>query len=417
MCLTGCSTDKQKPPSKGKNAGGKAAKKSKPCEQECPDLEIQVNETAAGKDDLVALHCEHPPGRPTVKCRVRAKTACPTSTKVVLTNPDGRLRFPGPAQTTKTVTVPSGGGWAAFTISGESQSQAVGDAVIEAHCKTAGGAVKGTAKVTVFWFDQAEIKITPGGSYSLTGGTLTATGGNAVDYEAKARIRPSGVDCTAPQVKDLRIGILQNQPKQLRTLTWDTPTLKSWEATAPKGTEVEVKNRFRLTINVPITTSDSTSRVKPVYDRPGLPGAEGTLDPNSLKSPNGCTGAGTATSNDTPGQGSVATLDVDANDSGGTKRAVVTYSNLVNVTMDLEFVTWVVVLDTSNDAVCALRQRKWNLKVDSAAGGTQKAKAEAETDPDRDPILTAPFSNDAGSDPANRSLAGIGAATTKFKKP
>ena len=68
-------------------------------------MEIEINDTPATNDDLVELKCDHPAHQNTVNCRIRATAAGPAST-VVLTNPDGRLRFPGPGDTTTTLTVP-----------------------------------------------------------------------------------------------------------------------------------------------------------------------------------------------------------------------------------------------------------------------------------------------------------------------
>jgi len=67
----------------------------------------------------------------------------------VLTNPDGRLRFPNNADTTKTLILPSNGSWVAFQIFGNIASSAVGDAVIEAHCQSETGPVKVRKGVTV----------------------------------------------------------------------------------------------------------------------------------------------------------------------------------------------------------------------------------------------------------------------------
>ena len=176
----------------------------------CPNMEIEVNNTSATNDDLVQLQCTHPARRHNVSCRIRAQGGGTGNATIVLTNPDGRLRFPNSGDTTKTVTVPRSGSWVAFEISGETASNALNDAVIEAHCNTATGALKGRKTVTVFWFDQARIDIATPGTYRLVGNTLQSTGGNAANYSAQARIRPAGVDCSVPQVTDLRIGIMQN---------------------------------------------------------------------------------------------------------------------------------------------------------------------------------------------------------------
>src|SRR5206468_4300454 len=122
-----------------------------------------------------------------------------TPSTIVLTNPDGRLRFPNPADQTATLALPDSRAWVAFQISGEMGSDAVGDAVIEAHCGNAAGAIMGTKNVTVFWFTGAQINLTPLGRYRAVGARFATTGGDAVRHSAQAEIRPVGVNCAAPR--------------------------------------------------------------------------------------------------------------------------------------------------------------------------------------------------------------------------
>src|SRR5260370_32664747 len=117
---------------------------------------------------------------------------------IVLTTPEGRLRFPDTADTTKAVILPTDGSWVSFEISGEKGSTAIGDAIIEAHCQTATGDLKGSKPVTVFWLDNVQIKITAGGNYTKSGGRFTVGGGPAVDYSPKARILPHPGGSQAP---------------------------------------------------------------------------------------------------------------------------------------------------------------------------------------------------------------------------
>src|SRR3954462_1753230 len=109
--------DKTTPPAAGGGsapAGGCVA----PCPAPtCPPMEIEINDTPATNDDVVELQCTQPAHRHTVPCRIRVKSPAATSTTVVLTNPDGRLRFSGPTDVTKTISVPANGSWASFTIS------------------------------------------------------------------------------------------------------------------------------------------------------------------------------------------------------------------------------------------------------------------------------------------------------------
>ncbi len=162
------------PPSSGANPNCPPGSTA-PCPYSCPTMEIEINNTPAATDDLVLLKSDRPAHVFTTNCRIRA-TGGPAST-VVLTNPDGRLRFSGATQ--QSLSVPADGSWVPFTISGENGSAALGDAIIEAHCSDTRGPVKATKAVSVVWFDDAHINITTPGTYTVTGGRFTTTGGNA----------------------------------------------------------------------------------------------------------------------------------------------------------------------------------------------------------------------------------------------
>ncbi len=332
----------------------------------------------------------------------------------MLTNPDGRLRFPDTADTTKAVILPTDGSWVSFEISGEKGSTAIGDAIIEAHCQTATGDLKGSKPVTVFWFDNVQIKITAGGNYTKSGGRFTVVGAHAVDYSAQARIRPAGVDCAAPQVTNLRVGILQNGLAGVTgRITWDSPTI-SWNLGVAPGTSVTVPRAMRSTTTQPATANDSATTVAPLYDQPGK---ADTIDANSLKPPMGCTGGAAATSNDSPSDSLQPTLVVPAQTGAGLVMGTVTY-HFKNRTIEGGFTTWAVIFDTVSNEFCALRQRGWSINVDSAGAAPQKASPGASDAPaSSDPLTAAPFANTLVNIPANTVTAAVNpAATTTFTK-
>jgi hypothetical protein len=375
----------------------------------CPAMEIEINDTPAVNDDLVQLKCEHPAHRTTVNCRIRATAACPTSSTVVLTNPNGRLRFPNAGDTTTTLTVPGDGSWVPFQISGETGSNAIGDAVIEAHCNTATGALKASKGVTVFWFDQAQINVTPESNYSMVGDRYTASAGVAVRYSAQARIRPAGVDCASPQVTNLRIGILQNLiPPYTKTKIWDTPSIL-WNPGVVAGTSVTVANSRSFIISVPTVTNDVTSAAAaPLY----------VQSATSLKPPIGCAGGAAATSNDTPSTPFPPRFTLPATTAAGVVVGTTRWSNRVKVVLNKNFKTWAVLFDTTTNHLCALRERGWSLHADSSAAAAQIATADAnDTAPTVDPVTAPPFGNDRTNDPANQTNAPVGAATTTFTQP
>jgi hypothetical protein len=327
----------------------------------------------------------------------------------VLTNPDGRLRFPESADTTKTVALPADGSWVPFEISGERGSAAIGDAVIEAHCQTATGDLKGSKPVTVFWFDNLQIKITPGGNYTLAGGVFQVVGAHAVDYSAEARIRPAGVDCTTPQVTNLRVGILQNMLTGVRRINWNSPAI-TWNPGVPAGTRVTVPKGMTRTITLPRAANDSATTVAPLYDQPAK---ADTIDADSLKPPTGCTGSAAATSNDNPSGPAPPTFLVPALTAAGNNVGVITY-RFKNRTNQDGFTTWVVIFDTSSNVFCALRQRGWNLNIDSARAAHQRATADAADAAVASDPLTAPrFANDLLNNPPSTVTAATNPAVTK----
>jgi hypothetical protein len=356
------------------------------CPQNCPTVEIEINDTPATNDDLVLLKCEHPSRRHNISCRIRSTSSGDTHS-VVLTNPDGRLRFPNSGDTTKSLTVRDDGRWVSFEISGERGSDAMNDAVIQA------------------------MDIATPGTYSLSGGRLTATGGNTVDYEMAARIRPNGVDCSAPQIANLQIGLKQDCLEYKVIKTWSSPTI-AWNPGVATGTEATVPDRIRLTIRVATSSNDTEATVAPLYDQPGK---GGTLDANSLKSPIGCTGGGNATTRDTPSSPFPATFQQNARDAAGNAVGVVTYSRDVIEIQD-RFIAWCVVFNTRTNDYCALKERNWEVMVSSTGGAGQKATVHAVVDPTTTPVTT-PITNTAANDPANRATGPVGAGTTKFTAP
>jgi hypothetical protein len=389
-------------------------------------IEIQINNTGAANDDIVQVKCDHPAHRHKVPCEIRMTSAAAHDHQITLGNPDGRLRFPEVEDTTKDLTLWQNGAWSDFEISGESGSAALRDAIIEARLAAAcpdGGAsavgdLKGTKPATVFWFDQAEIKITAGGNYSLNGGQFTVAGRTAVNFSAKARIRPAGVDCAAPQVVNLRVGIVQNgEAGVFARTTWDTPTI-AWNPGVAVGTTTKpVPKTFRVTGNQPNAASDTSAPAAPLYDKPGV---ADTLDANSLQKPAGCAGGGAnATSYDTPSNPAPATHAESALTPAGVNVGTITYTRLVSVTVEGSFTTWAVIYNAATNQVCALRQNTWSVNVDSSAllSWLQKASpAAADSAPTKDPILTPPFANTIVNDPANTTGAAVGAATTTFTK-
>ncbi|HEV2682489.1 MAG TPA: hypothetical protein VGV14_18445, partial [Rhodanobacter sp.] len=284
----------------------------------------------------------------------------------------------------------------------------------QAHCQTATGAVLATKNVTVFWFDQAQITLTQGANYQINGGQYTAVGGNAASFSSQARIRPAGVNCAAPQVTNLRIGIMQESGNYQVTTAWDTPTI-IWNAAVPAGTRVVMPTTMRQTTtydpSVAQPVADTDTNCTPLYDRPGQPT---TLDPNSLQPPIGCAGGAAATSFDTPSQGVAPMLSAPAMSTTGANVGRVTWGHLVNTTRTEHFRTFCVIFDTTTSEFDALREAIWTLALDSAgAAANQHATVNADAAATATPATGVAANNAQEA----HNTAGVGAATTAFVHP
>jgi len=398
----------------------------------CPDVEIEINNTPTETDDLVLLQHRVSTMKPVTPCRLRAKSTKSGSFTVVLTNPDGRLHFTGD-KNTLTVNVPGGGVWADFEITGVKGSNKLADAIIQAHCGTDTGPLVKKKAVTVVWFD-ASMAVKPEGIYSVNGNDFNATG-QAVTLAAKADIRPKGVNCSAPQIVDLRVGIIQNSlpfsasGKRTRTAFYGSPEVY-WLPGVPIGKQVQVPAQWQLNFENSTVSNDSTDGSEPLYTVPEAAKAKRPLDfDKDLAKPRDC-GAGTTESRDNPGTflGSGAHIWVRVSDGSGKGSAPakepvrddmgwpikadgdpaviggkgdtlgwVKYT-VVKATLQQSFMDWAVIINKMTKEFICLRQRGWSLDVES---GKRAIAGPAEKDATESPVTKRPFSNDINGDPKN----------------
>jgi glycosyltransferase involved in cell wall biosynthesis len=373
-----------------------------PSKPPAPTVEIQVNNTAAANDDVVRLHCLHPPSRPVVNCRIRLASNVTSPVTVVLRDPTGRLLFPLAAITT--VTLPPSKAFVAFQISGEVASAALGDAIIEARVGNASGPVAGTRQVTVVSFGASKINLVQGGNYGFVGDAYTVVGFpavHAVDFSSQATVRPPGVDCSVPQLANMRVGIMQETSAETVIMTWDTPTI-AWLPAAPSGTIVTVPTTFGVTgvldPAVPQPVNDGLLGALPLYDK----------TPAALTRPLGCPSGAVAKSNDTPAVQNTATFSQPAS-SGGAVVGTVTWTRRLSITRKQHFRTFCVIFNTSTNVFCALRQATWDLDLNASIAG-QHATVNADAPASANPAPGPPQANGA----QKLSPAGVGAATTTF---
>ena len=288
--------------------------------------------------------------------------------------------------------MPSDGAWVDFTVTGENSSSNVDDAVIEAK---AGNTLLADEDMTVFYFAPSDITVALGHSYTLQTVTIEGkqfklyapTDGVGVNFNSSAVIKPTGVDCDAPQIADIVISIVQNVQSATDIAFYrnpGSPTFHNGNTSATIPTEVT-------------RTSSITTPMLDVAD-----GEEGPLMRDShVNEPTGCPEGGSVQSNDTPlvyGKSSepITFKDQDGND------VVTVYYTLEQVTMDDEFRIWCVTYnpnDTGNEVI-PLRQSSWSLDVDSGGEGSQLA-----TVPSGDsavsaiPVITGDIANSVGFGP------------------
>ncbi|HEX3127988.1 MAG TPA: hypothetical protein VH394_11725 [Thermoanaerobaculia bacterium] len=301
---------------------------------------------------------------------------------MVITNPDGRLRFP--ADTTKALTLPKSGDWVEFEVSGEQPSAAKDDAVIEVHQDTADGADLGRQTMTVFSFE-SQLRLIRGGDYVL--GTingnyaLAADPAPAVKYEADATLKPAGLDCSAPPLRDIRIGFVQEGLGE-RSLTFDKPSnLVCQPGDLGKKVKVAASQSQRFVHQNYVRDADNAAYL-PLYSQ----------EEQALAVPLGCPEGKTAWEVDMPTLSAFPTADLSI--PGGT----VTYS-FKSMAINDAFRIWSVSFDTAAFTVVPLRESEWYLKADSsnATGSQGVTMLPGDRAPTRAPLTSGPLFNDPAS--------------------
>jgi hypothetical protein len=409
----------------GSNGGGAATKTS----VQCPKVEINIS------DAILPLKGLAPATEVSVSGRIRAVGRKGSTNIVVLTNPDGRLRFASDTDIVRQITLPANENWVSFEISGAKGSDALKDAVIEVHCETATGPLIAKTAVTVFWFDDAHINITANGKYAVAPGDVRYTvleQGGAVKLEATARIRPANVDCNAAQIRDLRLAIMQNSlgPRS-REVLYGPPTM-TWEPDA-SGASVNLPKLWRRAMAINQTTNDSTDASAPFYALPK--GAQ-------PKPPRGCPGGGGTISQDNPGTALHGSLHIRVTDGGGRSGEAEPVTDdfglklengpviggkgktlgtaeypFQKVIQKQKFITWAVIENIKTNKFTLLKQRGWTLDLDSSKSDNRAAPDAAEADPSVAPVTGPPFSNTLNDDKRNWSNGPVAGATVPVSNP
>jgi len=360
-------------------------------------VEFQINNTPDPADDVVRVKCDNVVGsisRWPVHCQARVLGGPPRDVTVNLINPDGRLRFPDPGDTTRTLTLPKDGTFVAFDISGQSPSIAVGDAKIQAQ-EFVSMNVCGEVGVTVFTFESGAMDLVPtGATYDNCDRVVEGKNIRFIEPSSKpvirlvasSRIHPSGLDCNVDQIKKLSNGIVQNVIfTDIRV--FDSPSI-TWFQGTPTNTTVNVPSVITFTIQSPVL-NDSLPANDPLYSR-GI---------TALQPPFGCAGAANASANDSPDDFSPLIFECPAT-VDSTQVGTVTYK-LAKLTSFNTFTDWAVIFNIEDSTICPLAQNEWILNLDSTAGPGQAPSAGSSSAVSCLPITGGPFATIYGNDPNN----------------
>jgi len=366
-------------------------------------VEIQINKTAAPDDDLVLLKSQHPAAQPTVDCQIRLTSNETKPVKVVLHDPTTKLQFPN--SSTVTLTLPVDKSFVAFRITGQTASTAIGDCSVEAHVDSVLGALVGKQRVTVVSFAPARLTLAQGGDYGLAGQTLTVTtpaNPTAVNFSAQATVRPAGVNCAAPQLRNIRVAFMQESSGFVVTRVWNNPTVVFDPAVCGKTViepvTISTRETYAAAVHQPV--NDGVAGAFPLYARTAA----------ALQIPLGCAGGAASTSNDTPSSPFPATFRRPAVATDGSAAGTTIWQTQVHITRQEHFRTYCVVFDTVSGAFSALRQGTWDMNVDSALAN-QHVTVSADTAANANPVAVPPTATDA---PADATVAAVGAATMPF---
>ena len=325
-----------------------------------PGVEIEVN-TSATNDDAVPLSGTTKWDVPT-PCRIRMSSAWNQPMTIVLVNPVAgngqlnyhRLSLSHPTINTAqdgslTLPLPQDGSWVSFTITGSHGSESVGDAVLKAYKDNTGGSLKKTVHVSVYWWANRNMIVSPHGNYvdNLAVGTLSNVGAPTVNLTARAWLQPAGVSCNA-QVSNLRVGIVQNALASTNLVAvYNNPV---WNNPTP-GDTVTVQSQYQSGFSLPTNADDVPN---------GQPGPT-YVAPASLCS-------GESTSDDTPLFSVPTTRTLSATTANGIATTV-TYT-LSSMNINAQFLDWCVLRNNAfpdqsdlNGATQALVELGWTLTV------------------------------------------------------
>ncbi len=373
-------------------------------------VEINVNDTADAKDDMVRK--EQKIGttawRQWIPCTVKIPESGPgkTITSIGVTAESGTMKFsdaqakPGDSDAgaaNVNVTLDAQG-QGKFWITGITQSTNKGDSKLQIRKNGATGDVLATQSMTVFWFD-ATITFPSQSAASKAGDLYGITNPQyAWTFSGDATIKPSGLDSTAPQIANMRLGFVQNVQT---TRKWhvNNPTVQAGSG-APSSSTVTVASTRIGTVTWQSYVLDRRSpQSRMLRDQTPLYDGYEAFDTS---------GKSTINNDDSP-QAPADTHSKAAQAVQGNQTWPVTvdYQWEKTVIQD-DFLLWLGVADVDNTgwlpnppSVVPIRQVDWKFHADSSANGLQTPTGGTHKVPDTVPVVTGQTANQRGANPAN----------------
>ncbi len=119
---------------------------------------IHVNDTPYNGDDVVCRYSTNPAERPTIRCRAYIDGWPQDQEDPEVVFSCSKLRFPNEANTSLQLALEADGSESLFLISGQSASETMGDAVLEARIPDENNLLICARNVTVLWVDSFSIR-------------------------------------------------------------------------------------------------------------------------------------------------------------------------------------------------------------------------------------------------------------------
>ncbi|MGI4791122.1 MAG: hypothetical protein ACRYFS_20025, partial [Janthinobacterium lividum] len=311
---------------------------------------------------------------------------------------DPNTKVPGNTSTTS-----------AFYISGKQLSLAVNDDSIKV--QQSANSTPVSQPVTVFSFNQAQMVFDGiGGQYGVQTTEYEAGGSYAISFKCIASVTPSGLDETAPQLKSLKTGFIQNVMSCNDISSWSSPMAPSWQT--KQSLSVTVYNTITFTTQFTGQYNDGVAKGAslPLYDEPAFKSYPYSTEP-----------VGTYTqAEDNPGVFFPTSFTTYVGTSAVPQAALVTYMKAAKAIVNNSFTIWCVIFHDSTQSefnsspreCTPLAQNTWSVNADSTMPPVTASKGD-QTDVKLAPTVIGPVAGDYGATVTTTKFGGTGTIYTQ----